>query len=229
MESPPPDATAPPVGRLPAVTLVIMAHRSRIDRALVLKAEVGAQSVVPDPAPDDEPNALRCARSAWGVAARAGEWAAVMQDDAIPCPGFHAGVVEQVWRDAQQATDQPCAVAFYYGSQSRTGYRMRQPYAEMFAGRPEGEYLATVCAVVPTLWVRPWIAWSRSPAWVDSIRDDECWGAFLDFYGYPALATIPCLVDHDNTLPSVAGNHTHGARYAAVPPPREVPRWFTAR
>jgi hypothetical protein len=197
--------------------------------ALVLKQQLGARAIVIDPDAGAAPNALRTARQAWRKAAKDDEWAAVFQDDAIPLSGLNATRVEQLWQEAQQMAGQPIAVAFYYGAQSRTGARMRRVDTRWatcgFAGRPRGEYLATVAVAVPREWALGWYLFSMGPAWIDSTRDDECWGAYLDFMDYEAVATVPCFVDHDNNLPSIAGNHAHGPRIAAVTPPRTETKW----
>lgn len=212
------------------MSLVVMAHPSREKRALDLAIEIEARHVCFDTR-EDEPNALRCARRAWQRAAEEGDWACVIQDDAIPTLGLNPSVIEKVWRDATIFYG-PCAVALYHGAQSATARHLVTAYNRALHGfvrrDPADTYLATVGAIVPSTWVADWLAYSHTPGWASSTRDDECWGAYLTHRRLPSLVTFPCLVNHDNGVPSVAGNHAHGARYAAVPPPPEVPiPWCT--
>lgn len=228
------------------MSLVIMTHADRLATAHRLAERLDADVRV-DPASlfragrVGPPNALRCARLAWSRAAldRRDDWAAVFQDDAQPAPFLDSKVIDQLWRRACDAYGEPVALSFFYGAQSATGSRIRRRLELTTAGahtrtsrstfvvKPLGEYLATVACVVPRAWVADWHAFSLTRDWFHSTRDDECWGTFLDAHDRLSVATVPCLVQHDNALPSVAGNEEHGPRVAATPIPEELPAWFT--
>lgn len=215
------------------MSLYVMTCAARQTQGLVLAASIQA-GVAHDPGATIAPSPLRAARIAWLAASQRGKWACVLQDDALPIRGFGPLMVESLYQQASRCAGGPAAVALYYGAQSSTGRAIQRRAASLedrndatpFVRRARGEYQATVGLIVPSEWVADWLRYSWTREWADSGLDDECWGTWLDDLNLPSLATVPCLVDHDNTLPSVAGNEAHGARYAAVPVPKELPSWY---
>lgn len=214
--------------------IAVLTVPARQKEAIRLSHRLGGM-LITDSVADARPSPLRGLRGALNACAHPligtplAHWAAVFQDDALVPDWLDAGSIDLIYTAACEQVEQTaCAVSLYYGGQSRTGAEIRLALArgQRFARRPTGEYLSTVATIYPIEWLDDWLAYSLRDPWIGETHDDECWGAYLDGSGRPSLATVPCLVQHDNTLPSTSGEN-HGARYAATPSPTRMPPWYT--
>lgn len=128
----------------------------------------------------------------------------IVQEDVLVCDRFLDGVAAAT--DARP--DNP--VAFFVPGKPpayiNAIYRARRDgfaWAELPLG--------TWCPVVATAWPRwlaekllEWVVGNVPPAWR---ADDEICGRFLYWAGVPVLATVPSLVEHPDTEPSVMNGH----------------------
>lgn len=198
------DAEPIPRSREPLATF-IQAHPDRADLATEL-AEVclaGAAEIVYDPEP------LSPLRSPWrtyraclerGLAAGT-DSILVIQDDVIVC----ANLLEAAARAALARPGSPIAL-FVPG---KPALYVRTIGAARTADEPVCELpLGTWVPTVATLWpaalaeqILDWYDGSRLPRGM--VADDEIVGRFLNHVRIPALASVPSLVEHPDTVPSV--------------------------
>jgi hypothetical protein len=162
-----------------------------------------------DPDPSGPPNALRTftrlCRSA-----PTDEAVLVLQEDAILCRGFGRAV------EAAYEAAGPACLALYVGKLYRQVAILRQLACQ---GRTLGdlgwrEYVPLVACVLPAGLPRAFAEWAPLAMPAGWRHDDEALGAYTRSNGVEVLCTIPCLVQHDNDQPSIAGHRHHGARRA---------------
>lgn len=193
-----------------------MSHPRRREMAesLIERAPGGFLRLVLDPEPDGPPTALRTAAAAWSAADPEATHHLVLQDDALPGPGFFDRV-EDVVRGAPHA-----AVALFTAWNSRNGaaVRMGALLGARWAAATR-EYTPTVALVLPVPVARGFAAFARRHG--DGWPDDVVMQRYLRAHRIPTYLTVPNLVQHDD-FPSVARNDQHGLRRAAcfgtVPP-----------
>lgn len=188
-----------------------MAHPARALAAVRLEGQLLEfdTDIVWDPDPSGPPSAARtflrlCQR------APLEEPVLVLQEDAMLCRGF-AGAVAGAWARAAGAV-----LALYAGRLLRVVPRLRaaQDRGELLGELGAKEYVPTVATVLPAGLPAAYAAWAERNAPPGFRHDDELLGAFCRVRGVPVLATIPCLANHDNGLPSMASHSHHGARTA---------------
>lgn len=183
----------------------VQAHPDRADLASEL-AEVclvGAAEIVYDPDPTSQ------FKSPWrtyrlclerGLDAGA-DSILVLQDDVIVCENLLAAA-------ALTAQAHPSVPVAFFVPGKPTLY-IRTINAARTADAPLAELpLGTWVPVVATMW--PAALAERLLKWYDGERlprgmcaDDEIVGRFLRHAGIPALASVPSLVEHPDTVPSV--------------------------
>lgn len=163
----------------------------------------GAAEVVYDPEPDAP------LRSPWrtyrlclerGLVSNA-ELILVLQDDVIVC----ANLLEAAERAAQARPDSPIAFfvpgkPFLYVRAIAAARAADEPLVEL----PLGSWVPTVATMWPAHLAARLLEWfdaERLPRGM--VADDEIIGRFLRHAGVPALASVPSLVEHPDTVPSV--------------------------
>jgi hypothetical protein len=193
-----------------SISTVVMTHPSRKRRAQALAQILGA-AVVIDPDPS-RPGAWSCARRSWSLPMRSREsHRLVLQDDAVPCEDF--------MRRAQEAISaQPEAmVAFYVGDRHAGANRLRAEARQCSEWHEleRGHFVPTVALAMPRRMAVD-LAHFQEAELMDWRYDDEIVGRFRDLTRAPAYATIPCLVEHDNTERSLL-HPEHGWRGSCCP------------
>lgn len=201
-----------------SVSLAIQAHPLRAEFAERLAVEClgGRAEIVYDPEPDGHRNPWRTYRLALerGLDAPAGTThRAVLQDDVYVCDYF----VETV--EAACAAQPDRVMAFFVAghplahvNRVRKAIALGFPFAEMEN--------TTWLPVVATAW--PVDLLERLLDWVDRrfaerrfppgmTADDELCGRWLREAGIRALATVPSLVEHPDSVFSIASNGRRGA------------------
>jgi hypothetical protein len=190
-----------------AVSIAIQTHLARLDIAHELRACVGDAEIVEDPAPGGPPSPWRTYRRALegtvGVAPGTTH-RLIVQDDVILCDYF----VEAVEAAALARPDR-VLVFFVAGSPPTHVASMRHARARGWTWTELDGRHTTWCPVVAAAWPVPLVA--PMLQWVDEQRyppaftaDDEIAGRFLRAAGIQALASVPSLVEHPDTVTSLA-------------------------
>jgi hypothetical protein len=135
----------------------------------------------------------------------------VLQEDAIPCPGFPATLLDVV------AARPDSLISLYIGTHhgGQAAYRRRMRSCQRFSPLPLNHFVPTVGIVWPAMYAKVFCNWVGQVE--DTKYDDEAirvWRQRLHRQGVEidAVASIPSLVKHDNDLPSVIGHRHHGRR-----------------
>ena len=183
-----------------ALTCTILTCPEREARAITLAARL--LSLEPSVMVDrtTRQGNLDAAMLAWGMHDDAGHHL-VLQDDAVPVPGFTRSV-----RAAIQAAPD-AAIAYWM--------RPWLPEAQAHTWAPPG-------TLIPVSTARHWpptVALSLPARLVPGLLehaarchkrdryDDEVVGCYLEQAGIPLLACSPSIVEHDHTIPSVLNGH----------------------
>ncbi|MDR7492189.1 MAG: hypothetical protein QN122_12155 [Armatimonadota bacterium] len=194
------------------LSIAVQAHPLRAPSALRIAAELAGEPCW-DPDPDGQ------LRSAWRTYRRAlaetPPWAThrlIVQDDVRVCRGCR----QAAERAAALAPDR--VICLYVGGAPRAGA------ARLMRGACEGRALVDLgtipfCPVVATMWpvrlVPRFLAWVDEQRWPADFRaDDEIAGRFLLAHGLTPLATVPSLVQHPDTEPSLVGRRARGGEDA---------------
>jgi hypothetical protein len=186
------------------VKVLIQAHPSRRHLAEGLHECIGGEIVYD--ANDGEP------RSPWATYRRClqrgleegGDHFLIVQEDVIVCDNFVAAVE----RATALRPDNPLA---WFVPGKPPAY-INAIYAARRDCRPWAELpLGTWCPVVATSWSRylaeNLIEWASTNVPIQWRADDEIAGRFLAWAGVPVLASVPSLVEHPDTEPSVMNGH----------------------
>jgi hypothetical protein len=148
---------------------------------------------------------LDAAMLAWAQHGQTG-YHLVVQDDALPVPGF-----TQSARAAIRAAD-GAAVAFWM--------RPWHPDAQAHEWAAPGTLIPvsttahwppTVALALPA-WRIPSLLDHQWQCHRDAAYDDDVIGCWLDQAGIPLLACSPSIVEHDHALPSVLNGHRYRHR-----------------
>lgn len=128
----------------------------------------------------------------------------IVQEDVIVCDNFVAAVD----RAAMLRPDNP--LAFFvpgkppaYINAIYTARRDNQPWAAL----PLGTWVPVVATSWPRHLAENLIAWAETNVPRQWRADDEICGRFLAWAGVPMLASVPSLVEHPDTEPSVMNGH----------------------
>lgn len=193
------------------ISAAVQAHPSRALQAAALAAQIGAE-VVFDPDPDHE------VKSPWRTFRRLLETTPVdathrfqIQDDAIVCPDF---------RDALElavASRPDRLLVFFVGSEPKLHSNAVMKACDRDEAWAELAH-AHWCPVVATCWpvwmIAPLLEFVDEQGWRDSFfADDERVGRFVRAINHRPLASVPSLVEHPETTPSLVGKRT--GRHAA--------------
>lgn len=192
------------------ISVAIQNHPARADLADRLKADIGGDvELVVDPDPENTlPSPWRTYRHALDTTP---EWAShrlILQDDATVCDGFRAAA------EAAIAAQPDRIVVFFVGGNPREHARavlnacwLDRPYAELDHNR----WLPVVATSWPAHLIRPLLDFVDEQHWGPKMRaDDEVVGRFLRARRITPLATVPSLVQHSDTVPSMVGRRAAG-------------------
>lgn len=200
--------------RAPAVALsiAIQHHPSRGEllRPLLSSLNPFPPFVAFDPDPEGRPNPLRTYVRALEYLPAWATHHLVLQDDALPCENFVAAAGSAI------AARPANPIAFFLSEQSQEYHRAAR------AALDDGDTFATLplrrwAPVVALCWPRDLVApFLEHAAEIRGARaDDDAVGGFLRSAGAEVLATVPSLVEHPDSAPSVVGRRTRGGRRAA--------------
>lgn len=188
-----------------------MAHPSRAAAAQrTLEQLQGLDAAIAyDPDPAGAPSAWRTFQRIVAVAPRDGHLL-VVQEDVVVGRGF-ARAVGKVAAAAPGAI-----VALYAGKLLRAVPHLRAAAARCQTMAPLGynEYIPCVSVLIPGGLLDDLDGWGRRNIPAGYRHDDEALGGFARGRGLPVFTTIPSLVDHDNSVDSIAGHSEHGVRNA---------------
>jgi hypothetical protein len=179
---------------------------------------LGDHVVVTDPDPDGRPSAIRTYVECLRELPAAVTHRLVFQDDALPCAGFRE-LAEQAIQERPDAL-----VAFFVPGTAAHGRRLREARANGL----RWEQLPTSMSWTPTVA----LAWPRRYAegfvpFADqfiarrrarnmaTVGDDPVVGSFRRAEGIQVWATVPCLVEHPDTVPSLVKKRSYEGRYPA--------------
>lgn len=189
------------------VSFAVMAHTSRLGHARDLAALTGATIALDGGAL----GALRNGDNAWSTFDPAADWHVVLQDDALPVPGF----VDHVRAALTVAPE--TAVSLYTGTSAPAHTVGPVRYATGLADQLDAAWLASdtlhwgVAVAMPTRHVPAFLAWAQGCG----LPYDQRIGAYWAHQGAPVRYTWPSLVDHADGPTTV--DHADGR-------PRDAPR-----
>jgi len=189
---------------------------------LAAECLAGAAQVVFDPAPGEGASPWRTYRACLeaGLAVGASH-IFVVQDDVIVCGNLLDGV-----RLAVAARPEDVLCFFVPG-------RPAHYVAAIDAARAEGRSwaalrLGTWVPVVATLWTaavaQGMVEWYDEQRYRHFVADDEIAGRYLAHVGLAPLASVPSLVEHTDTVPSVMNAHRRGGD--GLDPGRRAHLWM---
>lgn len=192
------------------LSVAIQTHDARAEMAAGLnECLAGTAELVFDPSPGGPPNPWRTYRTALERTPEGAD-RLIVQDDVLVCDYFLEAV------DAARAA-KPDRVLIFFVAGHPLQHRRTVTYA-LERSLPWAELdLSTWIPVVSVLWparlIPRILAWTAEqfgsrrfpPAFT---ADDEICGQFLRAIVEPPLATVPSLVEHPDTAPSLV----HGAR-----------------
>lgn len=195
------------MGRI-RISGIVAAHPRRLGVAQALKRSTppGAFDLVLDPSPES-PVSLRTAMLAWSSIPSTSTHHLVLEDDAVPTPGF----IEHA--EAAAAAAPNAAIAFYANWNSRNGGAIRMGTLIGARWAPAAaEYTPTVALMLPAEVGAGFAPYAREHG--GTWPDDVVMSRYLTHVGVRTLLTVPSLVQHGD-LPSLSGNDFHGLRMAA--------------
>ena len=175
------------------ISAAIMSHPSRQHEATLLARRLDCFNpvVVLDPAPDEEPSALRAAAEAWALAGSA-DYHLVLQDDVVPCRDFTSLLghcaersptpVTALFADWASANGQSVRLAALRGDSYAPMVQASVPPQGLLTRRDEAQRLARECARA--------VAAGRT-------RDSQLVWEFAVRNGPGACLAVPNLVQHD--------------------------------
>lgn len=134
----------------------------------------------------------------------------MVQDDAIPCDGFAAKITAAI-------AEHPATIiaAFTPG----VGHLLRQFWQAQKRGDrylslpPNHTFVPLVAVVYPRGHAEGVLAFTVARRMSVGRADDGIVSTYARANRVPVLLTVPCLVDHDDTVPSLMGM-PHGKRHS---------------
>jgi hypothetical protein len=173
-----------------------------------LREALPSAEVVVDPDYRDFPNPWRCYRLALERTPPSATHRLIVQDDVLTCLHFEEAIARAVEAQPDRVISF-CTAGNPYQHADQVWHAADQglPWAELSN--------ETHCSVIATLWparlVNPLLDWSLAQNWPNAFRaDDEIAGLFMrHIHEYP-LATVPSLVEHPDTVPSMVGRRAAG-------------------
>lgn len=185
------------------LAVVIQHHpaRAHLLPALAKSLEGLRVQVVTDPGADDPRWSawrayLACVRAAVETEAA---HVLIVQDDAVPCPGFAEAAPGAI------AAKSDRIVCFYVGG-GRVGLplRLAAQHCAPWAALDQRLWLPLVATSYPRVILEELLVWAEQDYLAQKSRaDDSMLGRFLRAKNYRAWATVPNLVQHPDTEPSL--------------------------
>lgn len=172
--------------------------------------------MVADPDPDGTPSAMRTYRECIRALSPDATHLLIVQDDAVPTPNFHARALQRV---AERPTD---LVTFFVPGTGLHGVFMRNASAEgaSWCALPSSvRWAPTVALCWPRELVEPFALYADEYAAKRAKRghrpfaDDPVVGGFRKAEGLTVWATVPCLVEHPDHVPSLLKRKSYAGRY----------------
>lgn len=197
------------------MSVAVQAHPARAVMAEQLARQIHGE-VVYDPEPDGPRQAWRTYRRALLETPGIDAYGAppshrlVIQDDTIVCVGFNQAVRKAV------AARPDRLIALHTGSQSWAHWSAILNASERgssWAELPNDRWCPAVALVWPFELICPFVCFCDDMHWPDNFgADDERIGKWLAAHGMSALATVPSLVEHPDTEPSVIRKYNHNGQ-----------------
>lgn len=188
------------------LTFQIVAHTARASQALRLAENLGAQIHWDDGSLGEWGNHRRALETA---ALSDATHAVILQDDALPVPGFASHVEVAI----KQFPDNP--ISFYLGTSRPPNWQRFLRYAVIEADETNASWLSCsellhgVAIALPVKDIRELLRWASTL----DLPYDERLGAWYRLQGRQVMYTWPSLVDHadENTLIAHADGQTREA------------------
>jgi hypothetical protein len=204
----------------PSRAEIIDALVNAIEPDPVLRAFV---DVVPDPEPNGVRNPWRTYRAALERTPADATHRLVVQDDVLVCPGFQQAVKAAIRARPDRA------LAFFVGGQSREHAQAvwdAGARGDSWATLGSHTWVPVVALCLPSRIALPLVAWADrmfEREWPQAFRaDDEIVGHYLREHGEYVLASVPCLVEHPDVIPSII----HGRGFGGNLPDRKAVCWI---
>jgi hypothetical protein len=178
--------------------------------AEALRARLDASEIVWDPDPDAQ------VRSPWRTYRHALRttpgWAThrlIVQEDIEPCRNFLATVKLVAARRPQEI------VSFFVAGSPTTGRLAVEEACKTgarYAEFPSGTWVPAIALLWPVRIILPFLTWVSMQQWPETFSaDDEVIGRGLTALRETVWATVPSLVEHPDTEPSVVARRRHMA------------------
>ncbi len=190
-------------------------HETRdhlLERLNLAFAEFTDYEVVTDHGDPARPDTWRAHRACLHAIPAAATHLLVVQDDVLPRPGFHDGVAAAI-----DAYPEALLLAFVpgFGRQLRSftmAHRARAAYVPFLVSA----YVPTVAVVYPREVALDLLAWVEKNPRRARGADDNILATYCRDRKIIPRATVPCLVDHDDTVPSVGRSMRRGRHRRAA-------------
>ncbi len=128
----------------------------------------------------------------------------IVQDDAIPCPGF-ATAVEKI--AIRNLNDPVCLFLGAYPASTAARVRRAKPDVRYVPLGPTS-FMPLVCVLWPTKAARSFLEWSRTARGITRADDGNA-ARWIRASKQQVMVTSPSLVEHDDYTPSVKGGRDH--------------------
>ncbi len=189
-----------------SVEVRVQHHPSRAHLLDRLAASLGDLSceVVADPG-GKRPIAWRTYRECLLRADCNAAYTLILQDDALPCPGF-----PQALRSALGSAEGHPVALFTPRTalKSKVAYWQAQAEGKAWCVLDKREWVSVVALCWPAPLIPRFLAWADSRGYGPQRwrADDAIVGEFMRTTGTQVLATIPCLVEHPDVEPSLTNS-----------------------
>lgn len=193
------------------LALRVQHHPSRVESLARLFDSLGDDrrhaEVTHDPDPKGSPSAWRTYRK---CLADPPSWAShvlIVQDDAVAAPGLYAAA------EVALAELPDALVAFFHPTHppaSVAAFRQAQAAGQRFVPLWRHRWIPTVALAWPVERIPHFLAWVEDDRKVppDWRADDPLVGGWATKFSVPAYATVPCLVEHPDDVPSILKSST---------------------
>lgn len=188
-------------------SIAIQHHPSRAHLLGALRARLGDCEVVRDPDPEGPRSALRTYRLALARTPRDAEHRIIVQDDAWPVSEFRALAVAAIRERPEHL------IAFFVPGlgQHRHAMKAAADRGEQWARLPRADFAPTVALCWPRELALDFVDWSEEKFPGPQMGDDGPVGAYARARKLEVWATVPSLVEHPNTEPSLLGKPSKGS------------------
>jgi hypothetical protein len=193
-----------------SVSVAIQTHPLRADLAETLLGCLGDAELVYDPEPGSTRSPWRTYRHALETTPAGASHRLVLQDDVLVCDYFVEGV-----RAAARARPGRVLVFFVAGNPANHRRAVfdacEQDWA--WAELDLNTWIPAVATCWPVHLIEPMLEWFDAQNYPPAFTaDDEIIGRFLRHQGERPLASVPSLVEHPDTVPSLAGRRVADGR-----------------